>query len=119
MGRTISLGVLALSVAACASNHPPPKPIEMVPLPPPPVEPTPAPPPVNPNVISLAVGGITTLGAANVKDYSVANANIDVRLTPDAQKFIIAGKTKGRCDLVLLFRNGQEKILTFEVEPPP
>ena len=65
----------------------------------------------------VAVGGIATLPALNVKNFSVANANIDVRLTPDGKKFIIAGKTAGRCDLVLFFRNGTEKILKVNVTP--
>ncbi|MEO6418454.1 MAG: hypothetical protein ABIP39_03560 [Polyangiaceae bacterium] len=50
-----------------------------------------------------------------MKNFSVVNANIDVRLTPDGKKFIIAGKTAGRCDLVLFFKDGTEKISKVNV----
>ncbi len=105
-------------LAACTPTAPThPKTVEMVAMPPPVDTPPPPAPPVDPNAMPVAVGGIATIDAAKVKNFSVANANIDVRLTPDGKKFIIAGKTAGRCDLVLFFKDGTEKILKVTVTP--
>jgi hypothetical protein len=67
--------------------------------------------------VELTVGQIKTLGAKNVRSFSVANANVDVRLGPD-HTFIIAGKAKGRCDLLLIRRDGSQETYTIEVFAP-
>jgi len=71
--------------------------------------------PPDPHHMSLSIGGIATFPAKDVKSFSVANQNIDVRLTPQGDTFVIAGKTKGRCDLLLIHKNGQQEIFTIEV----
>lgn len=79
----------------------------------PPVEPKDA-GPADPHHVELVVGELKTMNAKDIKSFSVANANIDVRLGPD-HTFIIAGKAKGRCDLLLLRRDGTQETFTFEV----
>jgi hypothetical protein len=65
--------------------------------------------------VVLTVGAIATLPAKNVRSFSVANTNIDVRLAPDGSTFIVAGKSRGRCDLLLIRKDGAQEVFTVEV----
>jgi hypothetical protein len=110
---------LSLLVACAAESKPPPK-VEMIHL-----EPITEPTSANgtssddagrdPHSVELLVGAIATLPANDVRSFSAANDNIDVRLTPDGKTFVVAGKKKGRCDMLLVHKTGAQEIFSFEV----
>ena len=111
--------VVLLFLAACATPSSPPPKIEMVKMDPPtdPTETTTTDVDAgkDPHQVELAVGGIATFPADSVKSYSAANDKIDVRLTPDGKTFVIAGKSKGRCDLLLIHKDNSQEIFNVEV----
>ncbi len=109
----------ALFLFGCANQEKPPPKIEMVHMDPPADTPSAKPAAEDasrdPHRIELSVGAIATFPAESVKSYSAANDKVDVRLTPDGKTFVVAGKIKGRCDLLLLHKNGTQEIFTIEV----
>lgn len=122
-----ALALIISALAACAAPAPPPPKLEQAPIDSAPLRLEPAQEPArgerdagapaDPHHVELTVGQIKTLGAKDVRSFSVANANVDVRLGPD-HTFIIAGKAKGRCDLLLIRRDGSQETYTIEVFAP-
>lgn len=67
----------------------------------------------------LAVGSQRLLPADNVINYSVGTGGIvDVRLTPDAQHFILVGSRAGTTSLLLLKGDGGQLTYQVTVVPP-
>ena len=110
--------VFVLFVGCAAEPKPPPK-VEMMHLEP--ITDTPAKSNASddagrdPHNVELLVGAIATLPANDIRSFSAANDDIDVRLTPDGKTFVVAGKKKGRCDLLLVHKTGSQEIFSFEV----
>lgn len=64
--------------------------------------------------LELAVGENRTIRAAHVKSYSVgAGGNVDVRLTPAGDNFVIVGLTAGMTTLLTLNKDGTQT--TYEI----
>jgi len=128
MGQSVFAFLLAFLLGACASQEKPPPKVEMVAMDPLPsatlAAPTPEAGPVvgdagrDPHDRDIIVGKIVTLPAEGVRNFSVAGPNIDVRPTPDGKKFVIAGKSSGRVDLLLIHKDGSQEIFTFHVYDP-
>lgn len=113
--------VLVMSLVGCAAESKPPPNVEMVRMEPLPPAESSKPPPgaedsgADPHRVDISVGAIATLPAKDVRSFSAANDNIDVRITPDGKTFVVAGKKKGRCDLLLVHKDGSQEIFTVEV----
>lgn len=70
--------------------------------------------------IVLEIGKQTVISAENVRSYSEATPGIvDVRLTRDAQRFVLVGMREGTTTLLLLTRDGDERLVEIEVQPAP
>jgi len=68
--------------------------------------------------ITLTVGQQTTLSAAGVRNYSVGAGNyIDVRLTQDQSRFVVAGMRAGTTSLLLIMLDGTQVNYAITVNP--
>jgi pilus assembly protein CpaC len=66
--------------------------------------------------IGLAVGENKTIPATDVKQYSEGTPGVvDVRLTPDQQKFVIVGQKAGSTTLLLIKNDGSQTTLVISV----
>ncbi|HWA74342.1 MAG TPA: pilus assembly protein N-terminal domain-containing protein [Polyangiaceae bacterium] len=68
------------------------------------------------NEIVLAVGETRTISARDVKNYSEGVPGIiDVRLTSDANQFVLVGKKPGSTTLLLIKNDGSQNALNINV----
>ena len=74
--------------------------------------------PAQGQAITLTVGQQTTISAAGVRNYSVGAGNyIDVRLTQDQSRFVVAGMRAGTTSLLLIMLDGTQVNYAITVNP--
>lgn len=70
--------------------------------------------------ITLAVGETTVISARDVRNYSLAVAGIvDIKLTADANQFVLVGRKQGSSTLLLIKNDGSQTTLNVTVFPRP
>jgi pilus assembly protein CpaC len=113
----------SLLVSASAPAQPPRRGSHTPPPPPPAADETPAAPAApqaerRPQVrdLALAVGESRTIPATDVANYSEGTPGIiDVKLTSDAQQFVIVGLKPGSTSLLLIGRDGSQTNVMLNV----
>lgn len=72
--------------------------------------------PVNGETITLAIGETRVISAKDVKNYSEGVAGvIDIKLTSDANQFVIHGARQGSTTLLLIKNDGSQVTLNIDV----
>ena len=70
--------------------------------------------------VTLAVGETRVISARDVKNYSLAVAGIvDVKLTADANQFVLVGRKQGSTTLLLIKNDNTQVTLNVTVFPRP
>jgi pilus assembly protein CpaC len=70
--------------------------------------------------ITLAIGETTVISAREVRNYSLAVAGIvDIKLTADANQFVLVGRKQGSTTLLLIKNDGSQNTLNVTVFPRP